>query len=116
MGPGHVTTAPKIRVGGVTTSGRLPPEVVQRIVRQNYGRFRMCYENGLHGNPNLTGRVAVRFVIGREGSVSNAANGGSDLPDSGVVSCVVQAFYGLSFPAPDNGIVSVTYPIMFSPG
>jgi hypothetical protein len=116
LGPGHVTTAPKIRVGGVTTSGRLPPEVVQRIVRQNYGRFRMCYENGLHGNPNLTGRVAVRFVIGREGSVSNAANGGSDLPDSGVVSCVVQAFYGLSFPAPDNGIVSVTYPIMFSPG
>jgi len=86
-GPGHVTKTPSFRVAGpVTVSGRLPPEVVQRIVRQNYGRFRMCYENGLHGNPNLTGRVAVRFVIGREGSVSNAANGGSDLPDSGVVS------------------------------
>ena len=116
-GPGHVTRSPSIHPDGTTqVSGRLPPEVVQRIVRQNYGRFRMCYENGLRANPNLTGRVAVRFVIGREGSVSNAANGGSDLPDSSVVSCVVQAFYGLSFPAPDNGIVSVTYPILFSPG
>jgi hypothetical protein len=38
------------------------------------------------------------------------------LPDPGVISCVVQAFYGLSFPAPDNGIVRVSYPIMFSVG
>ena len=89
---------------------------MQRIVRQNYGRFRQCYENGLRGNPNLTGRVTARFVIGREGSVTNVQNGGSDLPDSGVVSCVVAAFYGLSFPTPEAGIVTVSYPIMFSPG
>jgi hypothetical protein len=113
----HKTGAPHIRPAGDTqVSGRLPPEVVQRIVRQNYGRFRMCYENGLRANPNLTGRVTARFVIGREGSVSNVQNGGSDIPDAGVVSCVVQAFYSLSFPTPENGIVSVSYPIMFSPG
>jgi len=115
-GQGHVTRAPKLGIGATQVSGRLPPEVVQRIVRQNYGRFRMCYENGLNRNPNLTGRVTARFVIGREGSVTNAQNGGSDLPDSAVVSCVVSAFYGLSFPTPENGIVTVSYPIMFSPG
>ena len=27
-----------------------------------------------------------------------------------------RAFYGLSFPQPEGGIVTVTYPIMFSPG
>lgn len=113
----HKSTGPKIRPDGVSqVSGHLPPEVVQRIVRQNYGRFRMCYENGLHANPNLTGRVTARFVIGSGGSVTNVQNGGSDIPDSGVVSCVVQAFYGLSFPSPENGIVTVSYPIMFSPG
>jgi len=113
----HKSAAPRITPVGVTNvSGTLPAEIVQRIVRQNYGRFRMCYETGLRSNPNLTGRVTARFVIGRDGAVSNVANGGSDLPDSGVVSCVVQAFYGLSFPAPDNGIVRVSYPIMFSPG
>ena len=26
------------------------------------------------------------------------------------------AFYGLAFPSPENGIVTVTYPIMFTPG
>jgi hypothetical protein len=108
--------APKMRPGVTTVSGRLPPEVIQRIVRQNYGRFRMCYEQGLSRNPNLEGRVAVRFVIGRDGAVSNVANGGSDLPDSSAVSCVVSAFYGLSFPQPEGGVVTVVYPIMFQPG
>ncbi|HET7542082.1 MAG TPA: AgmX/PglI C-terminal domain-containing protein [Polyangiaceae bacterium] len=116
VGGAHVSRAPSLRSPSSTVSGHLPPEVVQRIVRQNYGRFRQCYENGLRANPNLTGRVTARFVIGREGSVTNVQNGGSDLPDSGVVSCVVSAFYGLSFPTPEAGIVTVSYPIMFSPG
>jgi hypothetical protein len=116
LGGSHQTKAPKVRMGATTVSGRLPPEVIQRIVRQNYGRFRMCYEQGLGRNPNLEGRVSARFVIGRDGAVSNASNGGSDLPDSGVVSCVVSAFYGLSFPQPEGGIVTVVYPIMLSPG
>jgi hypothetical protein len=58
----------------------------------------------------------VRFVIGRDGAVSNVRNGDSDLPDAAVVRCVVQAYYGLSFPEPEGGIVTVVYPIMFSPG
>ncbi len=116
LGGSHKTKAPKVRMGATNVNGRLPPEVIQRIVRQNFGRFRMCYEQGLARNPNLEGRVGVRFVIGRDGSVSNVGNGGSDIPDSGVVSCVISAFYGLSFPQPEGGIVTVTYPIMFSPG
>jgi hypothetical protein len=48
--------------------------------------------------------------------VSNVSNGGSDMPDAAVVQCVVRAYYGLSFPQPEGGIVTVVYPIMFSPG
>jgi hypothetical protein len=114
--PGHVAKAPSVRPGVTTVSGHLPPEVIQRIVRQNYGRFRQCYESGLRANPNLTGRVSARFVIGRDGAVTNVSNGGGDLPDSSVTSCVLSAFYGLSFPSPDNGIVTVTYPIFLVPG
>lgn len=106
---------PSVRMGATSVSGRLPPEVVQRIVRQNFGRFRLCYENGLRLNPNLMGRVAVRFVIGRDGAVSNIGNGGSDLPDSGVVRCVMKQFNGLEFPRPEGGIVTVVFPIMFTP-
>jgi hypothetical protein len=116
VGGTHKVGVPSVRIGVSSVSGHLPPEVIQRIVRQNFGRFRLCYENGLRGNPVLAGRVAVRFVIGRDGAVSNVGNGGSDLPDGGVVSCVQRAFYGLSFPQPDSGIVTVTYPIVFTPG
>jgi hypothetical protein len=113
----HVSKGPSLRpLGDVTVGGHLAPELIQRVVRQNFGRFRACYEVGLRGNPNLTGRVTARFVIDREGTVSTASNGGSDLPDSKVVSCVVSAFYGVSFPAPKDGVVRVSYPIMFSPG
>lgn len=117
VGGGRVATkVPTMRPGVTTVSGRLPSEVIQRVVRQNYGRFRQCYEAGLRTNPNLTGRVTARFVIGRDGAVTNAINGGGDLPDAAVTSCVISAFYGLSFPSPDNGIVTVTYPIMLVPG
>jgi hypothetical protein len=97
-------------------SGRLPAEVIQRIVRQNQGRFRACYEAGLLKNPALAGTVSARFVIGRDGAVATVALGSSSMPDDGVASCVVSAFYGISFPQPEGGIVTVTYPIAFSPG
>ena len=113
--PDHVTRAPRMQGHTELISGHLPPEVIQRVVRQNFGRFRSCYEMGLRGNPNLEGRVTARFVIGRDGAVSNVSAGG-DLPDPSVRSCVASAFYALSFPPPDAGIVTVTYPIMLQPG
>ncbi len=116
LGGAHQTRAPSIRQGATQVNGRLPQEVIQRIVRQNFGRFRLCYENGMRTNPNLAGRVAVKFVIDRSGSVSTASDGGSDLPDQSVVSCVVRGFGNLSFPSPEGGIVTVVYPIIFNPG
>ncbi len=106
----------RVRSAGIQLGGRLPSAVVQRIVRQNYGRFRLCYEKGLVRNPNLEGRVNVRFVIGADGSVASVMNGGSSLPDSSVVNCVIRAYYGLTFPKPSGGIVTVVYPLILTPG
>lgn len=107
---------PKLRVGATTVNGRLPPGVVQRIVRQNYGRFRLCYEQGLARDPKLEGRVVARFVIDRDGAVARVTNGGSNLADAGVVSCVLAAFRPMTFPKPEGGVVNVVYPLMLSPG
>ncbi len=113
---GHVAKAPTIRNPVVTTNGKIPPEVIQRIVRQNFGRFRLCYEAGLRSNPGLSGRVVTKFVIGRDGAVAQAQDGGSDIASQEVVSCVVRSFNALSFPSPEGGIATVTYPIVLSPG
>ena len=124
VGRGHIGRLRGHHTGGYCTlchlqaivTGRLPPEAIQRIVRQNFGRFRACYEAGLREDPVLEGTVTTRFVIGRDGAVSNVANGGSSMTDPSVTACVLRAFYGLSFPQPEGGIVTVTYPIRFSPG
>ncbi len=109
-------TGPNLRVREpVDVSKGIPAAVIQRIIRANFGRFRACYNAGLRTNPSLSGRVAVRFLISRTGTVSSAADGGSSMPDKGVVSCVVGAFRGLTFPAPESGVVTVSYPIMFMP-
>jgi hypothetical protein len=114
--PKVASTGPRLREEAFQRTGNIPAEVIQRIVRQNFGRFRNCYEDGLRVNPALTGRVAVAFIIDRKGEVSMARDGGSDLSDPHVVSCVVRAFGNLSFPQPEGGIVTVIYPILFTPG
>ncbi|MDI1443585.1 AgmX/PglI C-terminal domain-containing protein [Polyangium sp. 6x1] len=119
---------PAIRLAGTQVSGRLAPEEIQRVVRSHFGAFRACYEEGLKRNPNLEGRVSVRFVIGNDGRVMQAGAppetspnpagqaSAPPMPDEKVVACVVGAFEKLVFPAPEAGIVSVVYPIQFSPG
>jgi hypothetical protein len=111
----HIVKHIDIRTPEVSGNGHLPPEVIQRVVRQNEGRFRFCFQNGLKANPNLNGRVAVKFVIDRHGQVAIATDGGSDLPDAAVRQCVISSFTALSFPENDSGMVTVTYPIVFSP-
>jgi hypothetical protein len=110
----HTPTAPRVRDAVATVNGRLRPEVIQRVVRENFGRFRFCYEAGLRSNPSLEGRVVVKFVIDRGGAVGFSADAGSDLADTHVTQCVVRAFEDLSFPSPDGGMVTVVYPIAFS--
>jgi hypothetical protein len=108
--------APRVRAAGVTTSSTaLPVEVIERIVRMNFGRFRLCYENGLRTDPTVEGNVRTRFVIETDGSTGVVSDAGSDLPDTGVVACVQRAFGNLSYPSPPGGPMTVTYSLSFAP-
>jgi hypothetical protein len=117
LGGHHTVRAAVSGCDGTVVNGRLPPETIQRIVRQNMGRFRYCYERALDGNPGLHGRVVTKFLIGRDGTVAFAADdpAESSLPDPGVVSCIVRAFGALSFPEPAGGTVTVVYPLSLTP-
>jgi hypothetical protein len=113
--PRHVVRSPRVVEAAVEVNGRIPREVIQRVVHENFGRFRFCYENGLRTNPALQGRVVVKFTIDRTGAVAMTADGGSDLADASVVQCVVRGFGNLSFPPPGGGMVTVVYPVVLSP-
>jgi hypothetical protein len=116
---------PAIAIGGVVgfgglgtkdvvVDGRLPPEIIKRIMRQNMGRFRTCYENALVEHPKLAGTVRVKFVIGRDGAVSTVQDAGSDINDLNLIKCINRAVLHISFPQPEGGIVTVVYPIAFT--
>ncbi len=111
----HIVRSPRVSGAVDRISGRLPPEVIQRIVRHNFGRFRLCYEDVLRERPRATGRVVVSFMIDLDGAVSSAVATDSTFPEHAMASCVASGFAALTFPAPEGGIVSVTYPIAFAP-
>ncbi len=113
--PARVVKQGKVLPGEISVKGALPAEVVSRIVRQNFGRFRFCYGDGLARDPRLKGSVTARMTIDSTGAVSNVANAGSKLPDAAMVKCVLGAFHGLTFPRPDHGSVTVIYPLTFGP-
>ncbi|WP_437850370.1 AgmX/PglI C-terminal domain-containing protein [Sorangium sp. So ce363] len=109
------TAAPSVRQGAVQVRGRFPSAVDLRIVRQRFDRYRACYELGLHHDQSLKGRVTVSFTIDPRGAAVKARDDGSDLPYQVTVSCVVDAFKGLNFPAPEGGSVDVVYSLVFAP-
>lgn len=113
---GPVVNVPRIRQGAIHVTGRIPQEVIQRIVHQNYGRFRLCYESGLQRDTKLRGLVQVTFDIDGSGNVEKVRDAGSHLTDPRVVQCIVQGFNNLSFPQPESGTVTVVYTVTLSPG
>jgi len=106
--------SPRLRTLQAQSSGRLPPAVIARVVATAEAALRRCYLDGLRREPKLQGRVSVRFVIGRDGAVSHVQASSPDLGDALVLESVEHAFEELSFPQPEKGIVTVTYPFQLS--
>lgn len=98
-------------------SGRVPPSEIQRTVRGSFAKFRGCYEAVLLTDPNASGRVRVDFTIASDGTVAQlevSLTEGTLPPE--FLACLKQSFEALTFPAPEGGVVKVTYPLVFTPG
>ena len=89
---------------------------MKRIVRQNFGRFRICYEKATATNPDLAGTLDIAFTIDRAGAPVRAERKGGTLDSASMSACVVAAFGLLSFPEPDGSVESrVVYGLEFDP-
>jgi hypothetical protein len=106
--------SPKARFeapGDGNAAGRLPPETIREVVRASYGAFKDCYEK--LGKPLPSTHATLRFTIGLEGRVSEGSVE-AEIPALG--SCLDRAMRELVFTAPNGGVVTVSYPLMFEPG
>lgn len=95
--------------------GSLDKELIRKGIRQHISEVRLCYEKELTKDPNLTGRVIVQFTIGRTGKVTESRAVSTSLGSPAVESCITKSVESWVFPAPDGGIVIVTYPFLFKP-
>lgn len=94
--------------------GGLDRDLIADVINRHMGQFRFCYEQGLQGTPGLAGRVAVKFTIGANGTVTAAGIDNTTMNSSMVESCVVNRMRSLKFPLPEGGVsVKVSYPFMF---
>jgi TonB family protein len=111
---GHRAGAPSIRTGTAEVRGSLSKEVIRRYIRRSINQIRYCYEQQLARQPDLAGRVQVRFVISPSGAVTSSSPAGSTLGNPAVEDCVARAVQRIAFPQPEGGgVVIVTYPFMF---
>ena len=108
-------SAPRLRTGAIAVGGALPSDVVARVLAGSTAAMRSCYEGALRSNPSVSGRVELRFVIGRDGAV-RSAQANSDVLGADMSACFARAVQGLSFPAPEGGAATVVYPVTLTPG
>lgn len=96
-----------------TVEGGLDREQIADVIQRNLGQIRLCYEQGLQERPKLSGRVAVKFVIGGRGFVSVANVSNTSLREDHVEGCIVARLKTWKFPEPRGGVnVRVTYPFV----
>lgn len=113
LGPKTVRK-PRIIPKRPTVEGPLPMNVIARIIRQNRGGFRYCYERRLNERRGLEGKVKLEFVIGSAGRVVVAQVTESTLNDNAVESCLARRMQRTQFPRPKGGgTVVVRYPFLF---
>lgn len=99
---------PTLTLGTTHTTKGLDDAVVRRIVRGRQSRLLACYERALSRDATLRGHVLLAFTIQLDGQVGSARSEpksehlpqGTDLPDPSVVSCMVRALGGITFPKP----------------
>lgn len=94
--------------------GGLDREIIAQYIKSQLGQILYCYERQLSANPELYGKVAVKFTIGGDGGVETQRIGDTTLRNATVEGCILQRVARWKFPAPEGGTkVLVTYPFLF---
>ena len=97
--------------------GHLSRAEIEPVVKRNLNQLHYCYQRELVKTPRLAGKITVKFVIVKDGSVSTASTKSSTMHCPAVETCINARFMRFTFPEPKSGgLVIVSYPFTFSPG
>jgi hypothetical protein len=95
-------------------TGSIDRELIRRVVRSHLDQLKYCYEVQLTKNPKLSGKVAVKWVVTEQGTVSSSVVAQTTTGNNELDTCVAGRVLTWVFPKPKGGGVAVvTYPFVF---
>jgi hypothetical protein len=122
-GPGEVGTGEKgaekaVKVvvkdsAPTDVDGSLDPSVIAKEIRGRLGAVKACYESGLKRNPNIGGKLVLRFEVSSVGKVTSTEIDQDSMHDDEVANCIKARVMTWRFPAPAGGSVQFSYPFIF---
>jgi hypothetical protein len=110
--------APPASAASPAAGATAPQEAVGKVAAEHAAEIRACYERELAVDPQLQGKVALRWVIQDDGSAADVRvhEPGTTLRSRKVQDCMVARVGGWRFPAPGPGrTLAVTYPWSLRP-
>lgn len=104
----------------IATPGTLDRERVAATIRARMPQLSQCYARASQQDPQLAGRVTVRFVVNPDGRVADVQStpttqAGVPTHMTDVARCVQSAFFGFVFSPPTGGPAAAVLPLDFGP-
>lgn len=94
----------------------LTGDEIAKVVKGHLSEIRGCYEAALRRDPNLAGKVVLRWAVTPAGTVSNIEVTQDTLGESTAVDCIKAKPVKWKFPKPKTKReVIVSYPFSFKP-
>lgn len=109
-----VIQKPESIEGAASSNAKRDPDVINEVVASHKASIKMSYEKFLRRDPNLAGKISVRFTIAASGNVINVkilenTTGNKDLEDE-----IIRKIKMWQFESIPDGDVTVTYPFVFA--
>ena len=96
--------------------GKLPPESVTNMVKDNRYSLRECYQSGLDKDPSLKGEISVQFTVsGDTGRVIAALERNTDIGNKVVRDCIINNIKGWQLASTKAGDSVVRFDMLLIP-
>ncbi len=110
---------PQVRIAPEPGDPPIPPgsdaERIAAFVRSQLGRLQACYEHELKLHPDLHGRLAIRFVVGIDGRVTDADVEEDSLGSERLDQCVIRRIGSWQMQFKPRDETAVVFPFIFAP-
>ncbi len=97
--------------------GKVDALTVRKTIKKDLPKIHRCYESALRYEPELAGKVSVRFAVVRRGYVKGVHIIENTMGNEQVGRCVTRVVRAIRFPTRRTGkSLRFTFPFVFAPG